>query len=200
MNFTFEEASKYLPPSLAAADLRDLYKDLKRLDEGLRYYSPHSFDFYLQGDAFAGVPFVIVKSESITERPTTAILLSNTCDVSDANNHMESPFVTVAPIIRVSRWRSGLLNLGVKEKAIEEKLRAAREHKVSSLFFLAQGQGIDEESLVLFQQIQSMPIQRFKVASPTRLAILSQAAHWVLTVKLSIHFCRLQEGVNRQAE
>lgn len=200
MNFTFEEASRYLPPSLAAADLRDLYKDLKKLDEGLRYYSPHAFDFYLQGDAFASVPFLIVKSESIGEKSTTAILLSNTCDVSDDNSHMEPPFVTVAPIIRVSRWRSGLLNLGVKENAIEEKLKAARAHKISSLFLLAQGQGIDEESLVLFQQIQSMPIQRFNVASPTRLATLSQAAHWVLTVKLSIHFCRLQEGVNRQAQ
>lgn len=190
-----------MPAGLAASDLRELYVDLQRIESGtrFRYYSPHEFPFLLQGDSFSGAPYIIVTVDELTARKTSVVLLSNTCDVSVDNERKEPAYVSVAPLIRVSRWRNALAQLGVSKYSVEETLRQARLHKVSSLFVLQPGFGIEEESLVAFNQVQSMPIARFDGAKPQRLATLSQAAFWLLTVKLSIHFCRTQEGVSRQA-
>lgn len=198
--FKFEEAVKYLPAGLAEADLRDMYADLARLDQGaLRFFSRDEFDFPLQGDAYDGVPYVNVDVDPASVRSTRAMLLSNTCDMSADNRRAEPARVIVAPLIRVARLRQVALEEGVSAVAFEAKLTAMRQHRVSNALLLPAGKGIAEESVVFFDRLQSMQIARFHDATPVKLATLSNQAFWLLTVKISIHFSRLQEGVNRQA-
>ncbi len=196
---TFDEAKAFLPPALSQSDLKELYSHLRDLDKGIRYFSPHDFPFHLQGDAFDGAPYPVVTKENLSERFTRVMVLSNTCDIAPDNPRNAPANVTVAPISRVSAWRSGMSKHGMSEDAIENSLQAARSHRVSYLFYLPAGRGLDEESLVLLDCIQSLPLSRFEAASPVRLVTLSQPSFWLLLVKLSIHFCRQHEGVARQA-
>lgn len=194
---SLEEAAKFLPPFLAEDELGSLYDQLKRLDAGIPYFSPNEFNFNLQGDTFARAPFVVVSANEAKMRQTTVMLLSNTCDVSEENARRLPPNVTVAPVVRVSRWCEIATDEGISAEAIDSMLESARRHRTSSMFFVPSGHGIEEDSLVLFDQIQSLPLEAFNAVNPERLATLSQAAFWLLLLKLSVHFCRQQEGVRR---
>lgn len=196
IGISLQDAARFLPPFLAEAELRALYEQLKRLDR-LPYYSSEAFDYKLQGDTFAKAPFVIVRSNDASLRQTTVMLLSNTCDISDDNARRLPANVSVAPVVRVSKWRSKAVAAGVPEASVEASLDAARLHRITNLFFIPAGQQIQEDSLVLLDRIQSMQLSDFSAANPERLATLSQAAFWLLLLKLSVHFCRQQEGVVR---
>jgi hypothetical protein len=196
VEITLQEAAKFLPPFLAEAELRALYDQLKRLDK-LPYFSSQEIEYKLQGDTFAKAPFVIVRAESASLRRTTVMLLSNTCDIAEDNTRRFPVNVTVAPVVRVSKWREIALDAGVGEATIDAMLHSARLHRISNLFYIPAGRQLQEESLVIFDRIQSIPIADFGAANPERLATLSQAAFWLLLLKLSVHFCRQQEGVRR---
>lgn len=176
-----------------------MYEDLRRLEGGIRYFSPNQFDFNLQGDAFDGAPYVVIGSTAVSERSTRVMLLSNTCDMAPENLRDTPLRVAVAPIVRLERFREIFIAEGMPQDAVDEKVAAVRAHRVSKIFFLPRGSGIAEDSVVMFDSIQTMPIDRFEAAHPQKLATLSDRAFWLLAVKLSIHFCRLQEGVARQA-
>jgi len=177
-----------------------MYEDLVRLDQGLRsYYAREIYDFPLQGDTFDGAPFPFVEQAAFELRHTRVMLLTNTCDASAENARTSPVRVTIAPLVRIQRWREVSLSEGVSATGFESKLKALKAHKVSTALYLPAGAGLESESVVFFDRIQSMPIVTFDAASPRRLATLSNQAFWLLTIKLTIHFSRLQEGVSRQA-
>lgn len=198
---SFEEASaRYLPAGLAGSDLREMYEDLARLDQGtLRFYSSDVFDFSLQGDGFTGAPFPVFDIGEPRIARARVMLLTNTCDMSLDNRRSEPVRVTLAPVVRLSRYRTLAMEGGVSEQTFDGKVAAMRLHRVSSVFLLPAGATLEEESIVLFDRLQSLPLSVFHEGAPQRIFTLSNQAFWLLTVKLSIHFSRLQEGVSRRA-
>lgn len=191
---TIEDADIYMPQWLSAPSRKKLFEDLRRLHAGLSYYTGKEFPHKLQGDAFTSSPYVSFDDGHLSHNNTTVLLLSNTCDISEENNRHLPIMVTVAPIIRIERLRSMLVGNGVASNNVSAKLEAAKRQEISSLFFLPSGSGLGEDSIVLFAYAQSMPLSHFDQAEPQRVAILSQAGHWLLLMKISMHFSRLQDG------
>jgi len=103
-----------------------------------------------------------------------------------------------APIIRLSNYEKALVRSGVAAKGIESRFKAIRDQSVSSIFYLAKGGGLDDEFIALLDDVHTMP----SAYSPAKkqenkLFTLSQAGFYLFLFKISVHFCRFQEGIHR---
>ena len=86
----------------------------------------------------------------------------------------------------------------IKQRQIDEKFAAIRAQKTSSLFFLPSGGPLADDHIVRLDDAHSMPVAAHSAATDReKLLTLSNTGFYMLVLKLSIHFCRLQEKVNR---
>ncbi len=174
-----------------------LYAQLSRLDQNFEFYSAIEFDFLLQGDVLSGVShYAFLPDGSVRVAKARVMLLSNTCDMSSENVRHDEVMVSVAPIMRVSRWMDSLRDRGIKPAQIEDKAKAARLQRLTNVVYLPAAGDI-EESFVLLDKIQSIPISLLPNLQEARTAVLSQAGQWMLVTKLSMHFSRQLERVAR---
>lgn len=195
-----DEAAQYLP-NLSPA-LRDrLYDDLKSMaSKGFAYYFRYAEQHRLQGDVCASSPVILFRGGTPSFREnSTVLLLSNSCDMDPKNERIrpEAPTVSLAPVMRLSRWKQLLLDAGEDEKRVASVVDSAQKQLLTTIFYLPKGIGIQEDSLALLDQVQSVPTTIYEAFGPTRLASLSQPAYWLLLLKLAMHFCRMHEGVVR---
>ena len=86
----------------------------------------------------------------------------------------------------------------IKQRQIDAKLAAIRAQKTSNLFFLSLGEPLTDDHVVRLDDAHSMPVTAHSAATDReKLFTLSNTGFYMLFLKLSIHFCRLQEKVNR---
>ena len=86
----------------------------------------------------------------------------------------------------------------IKQRQIDEKLAAIRVQKTNNLFFLPSGGPLVDDHVVRLDDAHSMPVAVHNAARDRgKLFTLSNTGFYMLALKLSIHFCRLQEKVNR---
>ncbi|MDZ5764115.1 hypothetical protein [Stenotrophomonas maltophilia] len=192
-----DEARRYLPDGLSERGLATLYAQLARLDQRFPFYTTTDFEFLLQGDLIQDVNhYAFLPDGTVRSGRARVMLLSNTCDMSLENARDDEVMVSVAPIMRVSRWIEALKNRGVDAGKIEDKAKSARLQRLTSIVYLPERTGM-EESFVLLDKIQSIPISLISNWKEARTAVLSQAGEWTLVTKLSMHFSRQLEGVMR---
>jgi len=196
-----DSLKQQIPYYLTAEDQRVLLDELRALSEGAnRGYilnpSSESFaDEMLQGDGWTG--FQLFLFESGERRPVRGLVLSNSCDI-DPDNQRDTPSrVLFAPLARLSVYEKLLTNGGVAADKIKVKLDAIRRQKVTNLFYIPAGQNEPEEYIVRFDEAQSMPLSFHFSDGRKKLFTLSNTGFYMLILKISVHFCRLQEKVQR---
>lgn len=152
----------------------------------------------LQGDGWAGLQIYMMTTGEL--RGIKGLVLSNSCDV-DMHNSRDVPVrIVFAPLLRLSAYADLLRANGVEEAPLTAKLQAIKEQKTSNIFYLAPSGPLVEEYIIQFDHTHSVPME-MHLAHPERakLFTLSQIGFYLLTFKLSIHFCRMQENVDRTA-
>lgn len=195
MSFSFEEAQVFLPKYLSPEDRRELFSEIQKF-QGASYYSTVDDAEPIQGDGWADVNFVDI--EAVSKRSVRAMILSNSCDLASANPRKLPPRITVTPLIRLSRLSERLLHYGASAAQVESYLADIRKQEISNAFFLPEGNGVEEDSVVFFDNMQSPLLETFTNSlEHGRLFSLSQFGFWLLLIKLAIHFCRAQEGIKR---
>ena len=127
-----------------------------------------------------------------------AMVLSNSCDVSRKNKREFPPRVSFAPLIKLEKIADRLSQAGISRTAVEAKIEAIRNQKVTSIFFLPKDTGLDDEYVVLLDDLHSMPLKNYK--GTEKVLTLSMAGFYLFAFKLSVHFCRLHENVDRRAK
>jgi hypothetical protein len=152
----------------------------------------------LQGDGWRGL--IIVRFEDGERRPVTGLVLSNSCDIAPENASGLPTNVVFAPLLALDRYADLLRAAGQTDQQVGSVLQAIRRQEVTSLFHLpAQAYGPPGENVAFFDDVHSHPAADFFGGSRTRIFRLTLPAFYALLVKLSIHFCRLQEGLTRPA-
>lgn len=199
MNLSFEDSEPYLPKYLTEPAKVALQAELQKFPDSMRYYLGRELDDPLQGDIYKSKHFVLTKAKGeLVVRPTTVMVVSNSCDISTGNKRDLPVSVLVAPLMGIDRYVELLKNGGGDAATIDDKLTSIRRQQVSTMFYLPRGAGIAEDSVVLLDAIQA--VRREFLGLPSdRLGILSQAAFYLLLLKLSFHLCRAHEGVDREA-
>jgi len=151
----------------------------------------------LQGDGWRG--FQLLLFESGQRRSVRGLILSNSCDVDPTNPREVPARVVFAPLVKLAAFKALLDVSGIGAERVAAKIEAIKAQKTTNIFYLPAGGPLEESYVVRFDEAQSMPVAAH-IESPDRqkLFTLSNTGFYMLVLKLSVHFCRLQERVNRK--
>jgi hypothetical protein len=203
MNLDAETLIQQIPYYLTAEDQKVLLDELTAISHGgtaeylLGEYRDSFKEVMLQGDGWRG--FQLFLFETGDRRSVRGIVLSNSCDVDPENPRDVPARVIFAPLVKLKVFKALLEASGISAERIHAKLEAIKAQKTSNIFYLPAGGVLQEDYVVRFDEAHNMPVAALaKSADREKLFTLSNTGFYMLVLKLSVHFCRLQEKVNRQ--
>jgi len=201
MTFDADALRQQIPYYLTAAPAQKvLLAELKALIEGANkgYFIPAGNDGYtanmLQGDGWRG--FQIFSFQSGNVNTVRGIVLSNSCDVSPENARVMPPNITFAPIVKLSKIVERFKERGLDREKVTSRLTDIKAQRVTNMFYLPADGLLDEDHVAPLDDLHSMPVDVHKQAAE-KLFTLSMAGFYLFVFKLSVHFCRLHEDVDR---
>lgn len=202
MTFDAEDLRTGLPAYLTTADQAALTKGLRDFTQSQRlhgfYYATRDPE-PLQGDVWGRID--VFNFETGERKRVRAMLVSNSCDISAGNSRYLSPRLTVATVVPLAAYEQLLVTNGLTQQRVADHLEQVRAQMVTQLFYLPPGAEMQTEHVALLQDLHSLPVEAMAAQpSKPRLASLSQFAFYLLLFKLSVHFCRFLEGVDRGQE
>lgn len=203
MNLDAETLIQQIPYYLTAEDQKVLLDELTAISRGgtaeylLGTYRDSFKEVMLQGDGWRG--FQLFLFETGDRRSVRGIVLSNSCDVDPENPRDVPARVIFAPLVKLSAFKALLEASGISAERVAAKIAAIKAQKTSNIFYLPAGGVLREDYVVRFDDAHNMPVAAHaKSADREKLFTLSNTGFYMLVLKLSVHFCRLQEKVNRK--
>lgn len=197
-----DELKIYLPKYLSEQNYDLLIKSLKDFPNNIdsRMYTNYIKDdnIVYQGDIVANFPFAEVDNLEKGKKNCKCIILSNTCDIDLSNKRYFQSRILYAPIIDLDKYKSLLVNGAVEQRKIDDHISSIKNQKISQILFLP-GTSQFNDSIVFFDRILNISnkfLDRSKLKD-IRLASLSDYGFYLLLFKISVHFSRLQENVQR---
>ena len=199
---SFEDIKKYLPQYLSDSDTKQLFSALKDFPNNIdeRFYSNYNLDdnILYQGDCLKDIP--AFKLPNTHSKLSQSIAISNTCDM-DLNNSNERPWNTqrilFSQIILLEKLEKELCQRFPKDK-VTNYINSIKKQKITNTFYLPKSKNLDE-AIVFFDYTNSFDIDFIERdgLKEKRLVSLSNYGFYILLIKLSIHFTRIQEKVQR---
>ena len=201
MNNLDEEIKKYLPQYLSEIELNNLRKELENFPtdgtkDTVYTIALANADYLLQGDGVANLDYINCPDVVIT--PIDVILLSNTCDMSIENKRMNPCRIMYAPILKFDIYARKLRE-SFPSQRVDNHLRDIKAQQISQAMFLPKGGKMDYDGIVFFDRAISIPLSEETMQSmcDNKLFTLSNFGLYLLLLKLSIHFTRIQERIDR---
>ena len=198
---TEDELKKYLPKYLSEENYNNLLTELKsfpyNIDNRMYTYSLDNNIIY-QGDGIKEMPIIDLANIGKGVKITNCLILSNTCDMDIANNRLFPASIMYAPIINLANYISVLQKQGVDDTKIKNHVTNLKQQKITQIIYLPANSRIDDSIVFLdrIQHIDNRYIDR-NLLETKRLFSLSDYGFYMLIFKLSVHFSRIQEKVNR---
>lgn len=191
----------YLPKYLSEESetaLVNSIRDFPNISSG-SYYSTGLEDqkVIFQGDGISKLLLVNLPSTETKER--NCIVLSNTCDLDLANQRYFSSQIVYAPIMPMETYREMLKKRGKNDQQIDNHLRVIRHQEITQIFYLPELTDIIPESIVFLDRVYNIAnkyINRNELPE-RRLFTLSDFGAYLFIFKLSLHFTRIYDKVDR---
>ena len=196
----WEEIRKHLPQYLSADSTKILFEELEQFPENIdsRLYTTKLLDenVLFQGDCIKDMPVANLPEPTINKAPV--MLLSNTCDNDPRNQRYVPPNLIYAPVVKLKKLVALLEENGVEQFKIESMVITIKKQHITQIFYLPCGYGVTEESVVLLDKINNCDnLLAGNNLKDVRLFCLSDYGFYLLLFKLSMHFTRIQEKVDR---
>lgn len=202
MSIDAESLRQQIPYYLTAKDQAALVEQLGAFSAGKSpdYLLGERQDGFrnemLQGDGWSGLQLFIHTSGE--RRAVRGIILSNSCDVAIENKRDVPTRLVFAPLVKLSTFVRLLTDAGVSGERLDAKIASIKAQKTTNIMYLPAGQALADEYIVRLDDVHSMPTTGQKSApGPKKIFTLSMVGFYLFVFKLSIHFCRLQENVQR---
>lgn len=202
---SFEEVKYYLPKYLTPESEKALFQELQSFPDNIdsRLFTSYLKEepFLFQGDGIEGLLFVNLPDSDI--RKLRAVVLSNTCDINPKNKRLSRPNIVYSPILKLEKYVKNLLDKGLIEKeALRDHIDSIKKQRVTSIFYLPKGGPLESESMVFFDKVVSCDSNYLSEADikSNRLFTLSNYGLYLFVLKLSIHFSRINEGLDRNSD
>lgn len=199
----FDEIKIYLPKYLSADSEKKLFSELKSYPNNIdqRIYTSYLKEkkIIFQGDGLKDLLIVNLPNTEIKKAPS--IVLSNTCDI-DSNNIRNFPSqIIYAPIVTIKKYRTSILENSSKTKEqILAHIDAIKKQHITQIFYLPKLEGVIEESIVFLDRVFNISnnfVDRNNLGN-SRMFTLSDYGIYLFLFKLSIHFARIQDKVERR--
>ncbi len=200
---SLEEIKIYLPKYLSPESEEDLFDQLKQFPENIddRLYTDYFLEpeVIYQGDGIEGLLVVNLPDAQI--RSTRAMILSNTCDVDEHNKRLFPSSLVYAPIFNLDKYEKGLIASEIlkDEEQIRNHIHAIKKQRITQIFYLPIGGALENESIVFLDRLNSCDNSFLtgKRIKDIRLFTLSNYGLYLFIFKLSVHFTRITEGIDR---
>lgn len=199
---SLDDFKYHLPRYLTEESTKNLFEEIKKFPENIdnRIFTTKlkNEKTVFQGDGINDLPVISLPSDKSVN--AKVMVLSNTCDIDPQNDRPFNAQVCYAPIFSLDKYKS-LLEKSLTAEAVEGHLRSVRNQEITQIFYLPYHPDIDGESIVFFDRINNLD-RRFIAADQipeTRLFTLSDYGFYLFLIKLSIHFTRMGEKVERGA-
>lgn len=199
---SFDEIKRHLPQFLTSVDQKALFSEVdsflssRNLSSG-GYYSDNAkfIDNFCQGDGVNGLSFVDLRTKSFKNK--MGMLISNTCDMDPSNARTYPTFVSYCPVHFLDVYRQALIDKGINTQKVRSHIDAIKNQKDTSFFYLPNIPNIGRDGVVYFGQINSCPREMLDEGNVEKIFQLSNVGFYLFLIKLSIHFTRIRDGVNR---
>jgi hypothetical protein len=196
---SFEDIKKYLPQYLSDSDAKQLFSALKDFPNNIdeRFYSNYSLDdnILYQGDCLKDIPaFYLPDTRS---KLSQSMAISNTCDMDLNNKRLWNTRILFSQIILLEKLEKALYQK-FSEDRISNYISSLKKQQITNAFYLPKSKNLDE-AVAFFDYTNSFDINFVDRESlkEKRLVSLSNYGFYILLLKLSIHFTRIQEKVQR---
>lgn len=195
------DVRRYLPQYLSPGTTDKLLADLgsfpNNIDKRMYGFEGRLPDVIYQGDGINDLPIIHLPGIEIKE--SKALVVSNTCDIDLANVRKFDSNIVYAPILNLDKYQTGLRTSAVYSATeITTHINDIRQQRITQIFYLPQF-GDFPESFVLLDNLVSLTSKHYARArlGEHRMFSLSQYGHYLFLYKLSIHFTRFHEKVDR---
>ncbi len=201
MSIVFDDIKTFLPKYLSEENHKKLFEEISNFPNNLdsRFYTSYlkEENVIFQGDGIKKLKFADLAKGQFYDSP--AIILSNTCDIDPNNQRLFSANICYAPIFSLKKYQSKLLEQKIKsEQDILNHINIIRKQRITQIFYLPQGGNLPEECIVFLDRINHCSASSIKIdLQSQRLFTLSNYGFYIFMLKLSIHFTRIQEKVDR---
>lgn len=194
----------YLPKFLSAESEKELFAGLKDFPNNIdgRLYTSYLKDSEIiyQGDGLTDLLVVNLPSPEI--RPAPSMILSNTCDIALENLRNFPSQVVYAPIFNLKKYQDKLyIKSQNSKKQIDSHIDSIRHQRITQVFFLPKIKDKIDDSIVFFDRVCNFPnkLMDRNNLKERRLFTLSDYGAYLFLLKLSIHFTRIKDNVERKS-
>lgn len=193
----------FLPKYLSEESTLSLFHELTQfpLNIDARFYSnaylyPNDI---LQGDGLNGMLLVNLPDTKIAEGK--AIIISNSCDMDTANSGLFASSICYCPIFNLKKYEAMLKSKypDLSGTRIPQHIQEIRAQRVSQILFLPSAGQLQNDSFVFFDKIcncDNLSIDRATLNN-RKIFTLSNYGFYLFLFKLSIHFTRIRESIDR---
>lgn len=205
----FDEFKKYLPFYLSSESQKELMDLVRQFTKNGRIPDSSFYTIKLtaekslfQGDIIRNMPIIDLRKEDdgqfyTKSKQGTAMLLSNTCDMDPANIRKYPLMINYAPVIELDKYSQFLRGLGFESKKIDSHFQTIKTESISNLLYIPQFKDLKESIVFLDRIYNASPALIYDTALENKVTTLSDFGFYLLIAKLSIHFSRMQEKVQR---
>ena len=191
----FEKIELYLPKYLTPNQKSELFSELKKFPDNQNFYLFAEPVELLQGDGWRGL--VAINFYTLERKSLSGVILSNSCDIDPKNTQPGEVKVLFCPLLKLSTYVELLGAAGKTTEQINNVLSDIDSQRVTTIFYLPSCAGVIEESIIVLDDIHAHPLQDFIRQDRSRLFSLNQYSFYIFLIKLSIHFSRFQENIQR---
>ncbi|MFV8334109.1 hypothetical protein [Flavobacterium sp. GSP14] len=160
-------------------------------------------NYFKQSDLVYEIRYPHLNEETVEFEKyyTTSIILSNTCDISNENSHtLNRKQSILAPIIDLNSFIEDLKNNDYfTDERLSSFLTELKLQRITNLFYISNNGG--EEYIALLDKIFWFPTDELNSyiedINENKLFSLTQFGYYLFLLKLSFHFCRFPEALDR---
>lgn len=193
------EVEIFLPKYLSAESKAELYAGLQDFPNNLdsRFYTNKLNDLIIyQGDGLKEL--LAVNLPHLDVKSIDGLILSNTCDLDILNKRAFPSQIVYAPILNLKKYEEQLVTILNKEKLINH-ISDIKNQSITQILYLPKLENVLEESIVFLDRIFNIPNDFIKRENLNNIRIfsLSDYGNYLFLFKLSMHFTRIQDKVDR---
>lgn len=199
----FDNIRLHLPQYLTDLNQRKLLDQIDQFTEGNQPLYNDSFpeaDHVYQGDGLNDLLVINLPSTETDTKPS--LVISNSCDVNPENPRLFPHRLVYAPLVDFQKLSDLLFsNFGAESERVKQYLGNLEHQHISNAFYLPASDfnRLEEPKVAFFDHVVSLPTDCIDVETlgERRLFSLSNLGFYLLVFKLSVHFTRVRENVDR---
>ena len=195
------EIEIFLPKYLSSTSKDELYSNLKnyqgKIDARVYTQALNNEKTIFQGDGVKGLPVIFLPFTTINS-DIPVIILSNTCDIITDNNRLYENVITYAPLFNLEKYKQFQLTKGISSKIVETHIDDIKNQRITSILYFPQN-NIIEDSYIFLDKVNSCRFDNALLASliDNKVFTLSDFGFYLFLIKISMHFTRVKERIDR---